>query len=511
STPSPPPSPSPSPPHQQAPNPAGAYLNIVIRFRQLSPPTFTRVEGPEAVAEWICQLEQNFNLLLCTDAQKDGARFLRSQAESRISRGVRARVHRMSAFAPHMVDTDLKKAHKFWDGLNRTLRMHVASKRNLSFGETVIRAVQLESYQTLDASVPYAQLVQPISYAPPDSSSGKRKFDSRRDNRKRKHGAPDRRDIPPAAHGQNSKCSKCGRYHHGDLPQAPPPHQQRAGGQARVYTIAHDEAAINTGTMSGMILLSNVPIFALCDTGATHSFISSQCLEALSIDNVCNCDPLEVSLASRKIIISDSMVPGLQVSIGGHVLEADCYVIEMRDFDVILGMDWLTRYRADIRCQEREVSLIPISDQPVIFYGVKSRTVPLVISSVQARKSLSKGSCQGYLVSMVSEDDSKRSPERVSIVCEYLDVFPDELPGGPPDRQVKFTIDLVPGSGPVSKAPYHMASKELQELKAQIQELLKLGFIRPSVSPWGAPVLFVKKKDGSMRMCIEYRELNTNT
>ncbi|CAA0805855.1 Unknown protein, partial [Striga hermonthica] len=435
---------------------------------------------------------------------------------------------RMSAFAPHMVDTDLKKAHKFRDGLNRTLRMHVASQGNLSFDETVIRATQLESYQTLDATIPSAQLVQPISSAPPGSSSGKRKFDSRRDNRKGKRGAPDRRDVPPVAQGQNPRCPKCGRYHPGDcryvqkvcfncmkpghffshcpepprqqpyqqphhqqqLPpppyqqqqqhRQPPPHQQRAGGQARVYTLAHDEAANNAGTMSGMISLSNVPIFALCDTGATHSFISSRCLEALSIDNVCNCDPLEVSLASGKIIISDSMIFSLLVSIGGHVLEADWYIIEMRDFDVILGMDWLTRYQADIRCQEREVSLFPVFDQPVIFYGVKSRTVPQVISSMQARKNLSKGSCQGYLVSMVSEDDSERSLERVSIVCEYLDVFPDELPGGPPDRQVEFTIDLVPGTGPVSKAPYRMAPKELQELKAQIQELLNLGFIRPS-------------------------------
>ncbi|CAA0810269.1 Uncharacterized mitochondrial protein AtMg00860, partial [Striga hermonthica] len=180
-------------------------------------------------------------------------------------------------------------------------------------------------------------------------------------------------------------------------------------------------------------------------------------------------------------------------------------------FDVILGMDWLTRYRADIWCQEREVTLFSVSDQPVIFYGVKSRTVPRVISSMQARKSLSKGSYQGYLVSMISEDDSERSPESVSIVCDYLDVFPDELPGRPPDRQVEFTIDLVPGAGPVSKAPYRMAPKEIQELKAQIQELLNLGFIRPSVSPWGAPVLFVKKKDGSMRMCINYRELNAFT
>nr|GEW95586.1 putative reverse transcriptase domain, aspartic peptidase domain protein [Tanacetum cinerariifolium] len=93
-------------------------------------------------------------------------------------------------------------------------------------------------------------------------------------------------------------------------------------------------------------------------------------------------------------------------------------------------------------------------------------------------------------------------------MCEFdiiLDVFPDELPGIPPVREVEFNIELIPGSKPISKAPYCMALIELKELKDQLQELLERGFIRPSVSPWGAPVLFVKKKDGSMRLCIDYR------
>ena len=90
----------------------------------------------------------------------------------------------------------------------------------------------------------------------------------------------------------------------------------------------------------------------------------------------------------------------------------------------------------------------------------------------------------------------------VPVAHDFLDVFPEELPGVPPERQVEFHIDLVPGAAPIAKAPYRLAPPEMQELSTQLQELLDRGFIRPSSSPWGAPILFVKKKDGSHRMCI---------
>ena len=98
-----------------------------------------------------------------------------------------------------------------------------------------------------------------------------------------------------------------------------------------------------------------------------------------------------------------------------------------------------------------------------------------------------------------------------SVVNEYPDVFPEELPGMPPDRDVEFVIDLVPGTAPIAKRPYRMAVSELVELKKQLEELQRISFIRPSSSPWGAPVLFVKKKDGSMRLCVDYRALNEVT
>ncbi|GJZ87408.1 hypothetical protein Tco_0659018 [Tanacetum coccineum] len=102
----------------------------------------------------------------------------------------------------------------------------------------------------------------------------------------------------------------------------------------------------------------------------------------------------------------------------------------------------------------------------------------------------------------------ERRIEDVPVVRDFPEVFPEELPGLPPTRQVEFHIELIPGATPVARAPYRLAPAEMKELAEQLKELSDKGFIRPSSSPWGAPILFVKKKDGSFRMCIDYRELN---
>nr|GEU58345.1 putative reverse transcriptase domain-containing protein [Tanacetum cinerariifolium] len=152
--------------------------------------------------------------------------------------------------------------------------------------------------------------------------------------------------------------------------------------------------------------------------------------------------------------------------------------IKLDSFDIVVGMDWLSKYHAKIICDEKVVH-IPIDSETLI-----------IRAQVMEKKS-----------------EDKRL-ENIPEVKEFPDVFPEDLLGLPPFRQVEFQIDLIPGVEPVARAPYRLAPSEMQELSDQLKELADRGFIRPSTSPWGALVLFVKKKDGSFRMCIDYRELN---
>ncbi|GAB2294877.1 hypothetical protein Dimus_038321 [Dionaea muscipula] len=174
----------------------------------------------------------------------------------------------------------------------------------------------------------------------------------------------------------------------------------------------------------------------------------------------------------------------------------------MHDFDVILGMDWLSRNHVRLDCYEKRICFTMSDETELVFEGERKDVSVGFISALRARKLLRKG-CSGFIAYVIDSEKVEQDIEDIPIVNEFLDVFPEDLPGLPPDREVEFVIDLAPDTRPISKAPYMMASTELKELHTQLKELLEKGFIRPSVSPWGAPVLFVKKKDGTMRLAEE--------
>ncbi|GJV86898.1 putative reverse transcriptase domain-containing protein [Tanacetum coccineum] len=165
-------------------------------------------------------------------------------------------------------------------------------------------------------------------------------------------------------------------------------------------------------------------------------------------------------------------------------------------------MNWLVRYDAVIVCGKKEVH-VPYKNKMLVVKGDRGASQLKVISCIKARKYIKRG-CHLFLAQVTEKELTGKLVEDVPVIRD----FPDDLPGLPPHRQVKFKIDQVSGATPVARAPYRLAPSEMKELSNQLQELSEKGFIRPSSSPWGAPVLFVKKKDGTFRMCIDYRELN---
>jgi hypothetical protein len=163
-------------------------------------------------------------------------------------------------------------------------------------------------------------------------------------------------------------------------------------------------------------------------------------------------------------------------------------------------MDWLSRHYARVDYKHKVVYFCKPGEDVLEFIGEKVKKESCLISGVRAWKLIYK-SCIGYLAYLLNKPSEPGKIKEVPVVNEYLDVFPTEFTEVPLDREVE----------PVSRTPYRMAPVELKELKEQLQELLTQGFIRPSVSPWGAPVLFVKKKNWTLRMCIDYRRLNDVT
>ncbi len=205
-------------------------------------------------------------------------------------------------------------------------------------------------------------------------------------------------------------------------------------------------------------------------------------------------------------INADSFVPSCPVTLGNWVYTWDLVVIPIQEFDVVIEMDWLTRHFATIDCEQRTMYLREPGHPEFIFLAGKSTFFAIFIFASRP-KQLIVGGCMAYLASVVVVTRPTLSLSEIPVAQEFPDVFPEELPGMPPERE----IELFPDTSPITKAPYRMAFAELRELKAQLEDLLAKGFIGLSVSPWGAPVLFVRKKDGSLRLCIDYRELNKVT
>ncbi|KAL0535936.1 hypothetical protein IC582_024866 [Cucumis melo] len=410
-----------------------------------------------------------------------------------------AKFDMLSRFAPEMIATEAARADKFVRGLRLDIQGLVRAFRPATHADALRLAVDLSLQERANSS----------KTAGRGSTSGqKRKAEQQPvpvPQRNFRSGGEFRRfqqkpfEAGEAARGK-PLCTTCGKHHLGrclfgtrtcfkcrqeghtadrcPLRLTGNAQNQGAGAphQGRVFATNKTEAE-----KAGTVVTSTLPVLGhyalvLFDSGSSHSFISSTFvlharLEVEPLHHV-----LSVSTPSGECMLSKEKVKTCQIEIAGHVIEVTLLVLDMLDFDVILGMDWLAANHASIDCSRKEVTFNPPSRASFKFKGEGSRSLPQVISAIRASKLLSQGTW-GILASVVDTREADVSLSSEPVVRDYPDVFPEELPGLPPHREVEFAIELEPGTVPISRAPYRMAPAELKELKVQLQELLDKGFI----------------------------------
>jgi hypothetical protein len=233
--------------------------------------------------------------------------------------------------------------------------------------------------------------------------------------------------------------------------------------------------------LAGTFSLNSHPIIILFDSDATHEFISKAYTEKHKLAVKSLSTPYMIH-TPRGNVFTKQLAVSTPLSLAGKNYKTHLIVLDGQGIDVILGMSWMRDHKALLDTAAHIVRL----DSPVHGITILQLAVhPVTASSLH------------HLAAPSLED--------IPVAHEY----PDDLPGMPPDRDVEFTIKLQPGTTPISRCPYKMTPKELAELKVQLNELMDKGFIHPSSSPWGCPALFMKKKDRSLRLCVDYRPLNT--
>nr|GEU91838.1 putative reverse transcriptase domain-containing protein [Tanacetum cinerariifolium] len=315
--------------------------------------------------------------------------------------------------------------------------------------------------------------------------------------------------APSAAVQPNIFCYSCRERGHKSS-ECPKKADQRGGNvQGQAYVIRDTKHNQGPNVVTGTFLLNNRYATVLFDSGADKSFVDIKFSHLIDIKPVKLSSSYEVELADGKVVSTNSVLRGCTLNLLNYFFDIDLMQIELGTFDLIVGMEWLVERDALIVCGRKEV-YVPYRNKTLVVKSDSGISRLKVISCIKARKYIERGS-QLFLAQVTETEPTKKQLQDVPVICNFPEVFPDDLPGLPPPRQVEFKIELIPDTAPVARAPYHLAPSKLKELSDQLKELSEKGFIRLSSSPWGVSVLFVKKKDGSFRMCIDYRDLNKLT
>ncbi|KAK1603043.1 hypothetical protein QYE76_037675 [Lolium multiflorum] len=270
-----------------------------------------------------------------------------------------------------------------------------------------------------------------------------------------------------------------------------------AVGRGRLTHVTAEEAEADPSVIMGTLRINSIIATVLFDSGASHSFISQEFAQLHGITFVKL--PTTLMVQSPGATWRTNMVShGNKIEIGYLLFPIPLIALKSTDIDIILGMDWLAKYQAVIDCAARSLTLTDLSGSSILYWSSLA-TAPSAVHIPDAEL---------YALDILPPLEISDVP----VVCDFPDVFPEELPGMPPDRSVEFVIELVPGTAPVSRRPYRMPREELVELKKQLGELEGKRYIQPSTSSWGCPALFVKKRDTNVpRLVIDYRPLNAVT
>nr|AAL77161.1 Putative polyprotein [Oryza sativa Japonica Group] len=518
--------------HQQfGPPPPQSKLPEFLRVR---PPTFSSTTNPIEANDWLHAIEKKLNLLQCNDQEKVAfathqlqgpasawwdnhmatrppgtevtwAEFCRSFRKAQVPDGVVAQkkrefralhqgnrtvteylheFNRLARYAPEDVRTDAEKQEKFMAGLDDELTNQLISGDYADF-ERLHRPFNSSNFH--------------------QGSSGSQNHHGGQPNR----GAAPRPPMAPAQSGPPAQakketgakpgsCFNCGELGH-FADKCPKP--RRAGPrfiQARVNHASAEEAQTAPEVVLGTFPVNSIPATVLFDSGATHSFISKKFVGMYGLRKEELSTPMRVHTPGNSST-SVSFSPSVLIEIQRLPFLANLILLESKDLDVILGMDWLTKFNGVIDCANRTVTLTNEKGETVVYKSLAPPKQGVSLNQIEME------------VPVVTEEKNLKKLEDIPIVSEYPEVFPEDLTTMPPKREIEFRIDLAPGTAPIYKRPYRMAANELAEVKKQVDEQLQKGYIRPSTSPWGAPVIFVEKKDKTKRMCVDYRALNEVT
>lgn len=424
--------------------------------------------------------------------------FIKLEQGSKAVGEYEAEFARMSRFAPTLVADEESRARRFEEGLRPQIRQGVAPFELRTYKDVVNKALLVE---------------RGINDVRIERETNQKKRQGQEQNRGGNYGSAQGKRHQPNTSNQTSQgvrcpicgnsheekdcrwktgaCFKCGKVGHriADCPnmkgsqvqlirhaqqgnsssRAPIVGQYKGNerqqrGIGRAYALTQEDAHASHTVVSGIIPVSSIHAHVLFDSGATHSFVSADFVRKHGLVTEISDIELHVGTPVGHSLLAKNVCKSCVIEICHRRLPVDLTVLEMKDFDVILGIDWLSWYHALVDCHRKHVKFCIPRESEFTFVGREIGFSIRVISAFRAKRLLKKG-CSGYLASVKDTSQDEIPLKDIPVVKDFPDVFPDDLSCLPPEREIDFCIELLPGTRPNSKTPYRMAPAELKELK----------------------------------------------